>query len=274
MSSLRFRHFALLLLTSSLILLGASANAQSADAQSADATSTESRSDPGTDIVIQVGSQQPMVFKRASLQNLSQSFIKLTGVDLSDDRLIDDFAVINHCSIYRQYFKDEFSWRQAREAFRRVIQRELESYPENIYVLGGMSLGRYDFERKAFMLPDENKFDRTGQFRFSDRSFSCQGADIKQLPMAYTFRLTNPITLDRIELPEEKAFAITRLMEQERNNTRKVYLTFFMRIKDFTTQGGSGNTDLRAIVRATLISMRVYLDRERKILIYEYTGPQ
>lgn len=227
--------------------------------------------DPTADITLQIGGLSS-VYKRASLQNLSQAFIKLTGVDLNDDVLIDDFAIINHCDIYTRYFKDEFSWRQAREAFRRVIQRELESYPENVYMLGSLTLGRYDFERKAFMLDEESKFVRTGAFAFSDRGFSCPGGVVKQLPLTYNFRLTNPITLDRFEVPEEKAFTITRIMEQEQNRDRKVYLSFFIRINDFTTQNEGGSAGLRATTRATLMSMRVYLDRQRKIQIYEYTG--
>lgn len=227
--------------------------------------------DPTEDVTLRLGSISA-VYKRASLQNLSQSFIKLTGVDLNDDRLIDDFAIINHCDIYRKYYGDEFSWRQAREAFRRVIQRELESYPENVYLLGSLTLGRYDFDRKAFMLEDQNKFERTGVFRFFDRTFNCQGSVVAQLPLTYHFRLTNPITLDRIEVSEDKAFTITRIMEQENNRDRKVYVSFFIRINDFTTQGGTGNTSVRATTRATLMSMRVYLDRQRKIQIFEYTG--
>lgn len=231
------------------------------------------RLDPYQDITLQVGNQPPRLFRRATVQSLSQAFIKLTGVDLNDDKLIDDFTIINHCNLYKQYFNDEFAWRQAREAFRRVIQRELESYPENIYLLGSISLGRYDFDRKAFILEEENKFDNTGVFRFSDRNFDCDGAVVNQLPLTYHIRLTNPITLDQIDIPEDKAFTITRILEQEKNLNRKVYLTFFMRLNDFSTQGGgTNNTTLRAITRATLQSMRIYIDRQRKILIYEYTG--
>lgn len=225
--------------------------------------------DPTEDITINNGLNSA-VYKRASLQNLSQSFIKLTGVDLNDDHLIDDFAIVNYCDLYRQYYADEFSWRQAREAFRRVIQRELESYPENVYLLGTISIGRYDFARKAFMLDEGSKFERTGVFRFQDRGFNCPGAPVQQLPLVYHFRLTNPITLDRLEIPEDKAATIRQIMEQERNRDRKVYVTFFIRINDFTSQGGTGNVAIRATTRATLMSMRVYLDRQRKIQIFEY----
>ena len=229
--------------------------------------------DPTQDITLQISSI-PAVYKRASLQSLSQSFIKLTGVDLNDDALIDDFAIINHCDIYRQHYTNEFAWRQARDAFRRVMQRELESYPENIYLLGSLKLGRYDFESKAFMLDDSSKLERAGIFRFSDRTFSCQGAIVQQIPLNYTFRLTNPVTLDRLEMSEERAASIRSIMDQLGNRDRKVYVTFFLRINDFSTQNTSGSVSVRATTRATLMSLRVYLDRSRTQMIYEHTGNQ
>ena len=230
--------------------------------------------DPDTDITLMLGST-PTTFRRISMQNLSQAFVKLTGIDLEDNQMIDDFALINHCSIYQRYFNDEFAWRQAREAFRRVIQREIETYPENVYLLGTVALGRYDFDRKAFMLDEESRLNNVGAFRFQDRSFTCQGGAIKQMPLSYNIRLSNPVTLDRLEVSEEKAHQITQIMQQENNKDRKIYITFFMRINDFTTQGATTSTSsIRATMRATLMSLRFYLDRQRKILIYEYTGEE
>lgn len=260
----RLRFLPVLLLGGLLLTQSTSASMLNRNTQDAD---------PTEDITLSIGSTNPITFQRASIQALSRSYIKLTGVDLSDDQLIDSFSIINYCDIYAQYFGDEFSWRNAREAFRRVIQRELESYPEDIYLLGSINIGRYDFEKKAFTLSDDSKFDRTGQFRFVDRNFACGRAAVTQLPLFYTFMLTNPITLDRIPVTEQKAFNITRIMEQQQNVDRKIYVTFFLRINDFTSQrGGDGTTNTRANVRATLLSMRFYLDRQRKIMIYEYTG--
>lgn len=261
----------LLLLGCLTLLFFAYTGANSALGSGQASSANSDDADPFQDIVLQLRSNV-VTFKRASLQSLSQAFIKLTGVDLNDDRMIDDFAIVNYCQIYRRYFKDEFSWRQAREAFRRMIQRELESYPENIYLLGTLILGRYDFERKAFILDELNRFDRTGAFRFQDRSFSCSGAPVTQIPLIYNIRLTNPITLDRVDIPEDKAFNITRIMEQEDNKDRKIYITFFIRVNDFNTSGGVNNLQLRATVRATLLSMRFYIDRQRKIQIFEYTN--
>lgn len=269
MSAHLLRRFGSLL--PAIVLMAALTLPQHAGA--AQSESTQESTDPVQDITLAIGSLNPITFQRASLQTLSRSYIKLTGVDLSDDHLIDDFALINYCNIYQQYFSDEFSWRQAREAFRRVIQRELESYPENLYLLGSISIGRYDFDKKAFLLPGDSKFERTGQFRFYDRNFSCGRAGVSQLPLYYNFVLTNPVTLDRIQIPEDKAFSITRIMDQEQNVDRKVYVSYFLRVIDFNSQRGNAvSINTRATVRATLLSMRLYLDRARKILIYEYTG--
>ena len=214
-------------------------------------------------------------FVFANLYNMSRAYIKLTGVDLADDKLIDDFAIINNCDMYLKFYKDEFNWRQAREAFRKVIQRDLEGYPEHIYLLGNSRLGRYDFDRKAFIFDEKYTFQRTGLLPAPTR-VKCGALQIDRIPLNYTFRLTNPITLDAIPLEENKARILTRMMEQSNNQQRKIYVAFFVRINDFSTIGSatSGMGQNEATVRATMVSMRFYLDPERKTMIYEYTGPQ
>jgi hypothetical protein len=226
-------------------------------------------------VTLTIGSTQPLTFVPTKLVNLSQAYIKLTGVDLSDDKLIDDFAAINYCNVMREYFKDEFAWRQAREAVRATITRNLETYPEYFYILGTLPLGRYDFEKKAFLLDPAYQLQRTGQFSLQNRRFECENFGIDRMPTDYTFRLTNPITLEKIDIPENKAFAITRAMEQAGNSARVVYVAFYLRVNDFSTMhaGGTVGVDAtRANVRATLLSLRLYLDPERKQQIFEYTG--
>lgn len=224
-------------------------------------------------IKVSGGSATKFVF--ADLFNLSRAYIKLTGVDLADDKLVDDFAIINNCDMYLKFYKDEFNWRQAREAFRRLIQRDLEGYPEYIYLLGNSRLGRYDFDRKAFVFDEKFTFQRVGLLPAPTR-VKCGALQIDRIPLNYTFRLTNPITLDAIPLDENKARVLTRLMDQELNTARKIYVGFYVRINDFSTIGNmaSGYGRSEATVRATLLSMRFFVDPERKKMIYEYTGPQ
>ena len=226
-------------------------------------------------IPLSVGGGEPLIFVPTKMTYLSQAYIKLTGVDLTDNVLIDDFASVNFCSVLTQYYKDEFSWRQAREAIRASIIRNLENYPEYFYIVGKLPLGRYDFDKKAFVLDEKNQFRRTGQFRIDRNMNKCEPYTPSHLPMAYNIRLNNPITLTELEIPEEKAFELTREMDKMGNSARNAYAVFYIRMNDFSilsaiTSGGAES--FQANVRATLLSMRIYTDPFYKNMIYEYTG--
>lgn len=224
-------------------------------------------------VTIQLGNSAPIEFYSTTVQELSRTFIKLTGVDLSDDKLIDDFAAINNCDMYVKYYRDEFNWRQVREAFRRIIQRDLEQYPEHFYFTGITELGRYDFEKKAFILSDEHRMRRMGLMT-ATQNVECAGHSIDRVPLEYNFRLTNPISVDSIPMEENKARRLISMMEQSGNPQRQIYVSIFVRANDFSTMGSSTATtrSTRASVRATMLSTRFYLDADRKIMIYEYTG--
>ena len=245
---------------------------------SAPAHSSTGRPDPQkfyTDgIPLNLGGNEPVVFVPTKLTYLTQSFVKLTGVDLTDNVLIDDFASVNFCSVLGQYFQDEFSWRQAREAIRASIIRNLEDYPEYFYIVGSLPLGRYDFDKKAFVLDEKNQFRRTGQFRIDRNIPKCGNYSASHLPMAYSIRLNNPITLSEIEIPEDKAFELTREMDKVGNSARNTYVVFFIRMNDFSILSAitsNGTESYQANVRATLLRMRIYTDPFYKNMIYEYT---
>jgi hypothetical protein len=273
---MRFKLLAFLTVLSLVTAVGGHTLAQSTPAGSAPAPAAAPAPAPKfhDGITLSIGGRAPITFVPTKLQYLTQSYVKLTGVDLADDKLVDDFAIINYCNAVQQYYRDEFAWRRAREAIRTVIIRNMENYPEYFFIVGTLPIGRYDFEKKAFMLDPNYVMRRTGLFRAFDRNFSCGTFSVDRMPLEYTFRLTNPITLDRIEVPEDKAFEITRKLDTDANLARIVHVAFYLRVNDFSTiYAGQTNTVAAASanVRAQLLSMRVYLDKERKHMIFEHT---
>lgn len=223
-------------------------------------------------ITVRISQNISASFFPASLANLTRTYVKLTGVDLNDDNLIDQFSAINYCDLYTTHFNDEFTWRQAREAIRKTIQRDLESYPEFFYVDGTVAFGRYNFETKAFDLEENSKFRRVGLIGVNfGRETACASPNyFTAIPTYYKFRLTNPITMDTMPISEAVAYQITRMMEENGNRKRLINVTFFMRVNDFSNISGSSGVIAGSTVRATLLSMRFYLDQNHQAMIYEY----
>ena len=277
----RSRLVAAFALTLALLLNagGSTVLAQQTPAQPATAPAA---APPADTLTIRLSPTNVATFYPASVEYLSRAYVKLTGVDLADDKLIDEFSAINYCDLYTRLFKDEFTWRQAREAVRKTMQRDLETYPESFFVDGQIQLGRYNFETKSFDIEDSSKFRRTGIINVVFRSGpKCLDfSNFRTIPINYKFRLINPITLESIPVSEAMANQIARLMEEQGNHGRFVNVTFFMRVNDFSNtmarnygrnnDKGEAESIANSTIRATLLSMRVYLDEEHRAMVYEY----
>ena len=224
-------------------------------------------------VIVRLGPANIQTFIIPSAQSLSQSFVRLNGVDLTDPGMIDEFARVNYCPVFAKYYRDEFRWRHARKAIRQLINRNLESYPEHFVVNGRLPLGRYDFSEHAFILPPENRLDRVGRFTLKfpwpDGCFPAKATQI--IPMEYTISLDNPVTLSKIPVATMFAEFVSREMDRRENFTRSAYISFLIRINDFSLSQRS--YEVKADARATLLSLRFYADPGRTILIYDYRPP-
>jgi len=238
--------------------------------------------EPGT-YVLRSPNAPPLIFVPATPENLSKSYIKLSGVDLNDEALVDDFASVNLCEMFIQYHDDEFAWRDARKAIRRHIERNMEKYPEYMAFDSKVSFDKYDFGIQAFRLAEGSKFSRTGKFGIGTRlETACMGrGGLTRIPTKYNIRLSNPITLDAIPMKEERAYRFLNDLKAEKNKGRTVYITFFIRINDFSANNALGSATTTgeplknevvtvADARATLVTLRFYEDEERTRLLYEY----
>jgi len=223
-------------------------------------------------VTLRLGPANIQTFQQPSLQALARSYIKLSGVDMGEDKLIDDFAAISHCPLFSRYFRNEFVWRQAREAVRKSIERDLETFPEYFLINGTIEIGRYDFVKHAFDLPEAARMERTGRFELNALKPPdlCLMDHIDKMPRSFTFRLTNPVTMENIPVAESLAIQVTREMDRRENYSRRLYVSFYFRVNDFNSRIGGRNEISRAIVRSTLLSLRFYLDKERTLLIYDH----
>lgn len=230
-------------------------------------------SDDDAPVILETRQGIRVAFVPATAYNLSKSYIKLSGVDLRDDRLLDDYAALNFCDLYKSYYQDEFAWREARKAVREYILQNIDNFPEHVVFSSRIQLDRYDFGLHAFKLAEKSVFSRTGKFTIkADFGKSCGTARLSRIPELYFVLLNNPITLDSLPIPEEAAYKILRDMERNGNTNRILYISFFIHINDFVPWNSPSEPDVikRADVRAILFSLRFYSDENRTKMVYEY----
>lgn len=221
-------------------------------------------------VTLRLGPANTQTFNVPTLEGFARAFVKLSGVDLTDDQLIDDFASANYCKIFAAYYPNEFAWDQARKAIRKIVERDLETYPETFVLTGTISLGRYDFSSYSFILKEEERFKNTGLFdlRFNLPPDCVLMRRLAVIPGSYVIRLVNPVMLDRIPAAAYLAKQVVQTMDRNENYRRTVYVSFYIRTNDFSVT--DRQVGLTANVRATLLALRFYADAARNTLIYDY----
>jgi Domain of unknown function (DUF4852) len=227
-------------------------------------------------IVLETKNGGKIPFSPATPETLSKAYIRLSMVDLKNDRIIDDFAALNLCKLFKRYYSDEFAWREARIVIRKIIERTSKSFPIHMVMHSTINLGRYNFSDGVLEISERDVFKKVGIFNLTSATYGdCLSVLLTTLPDKYVLRLTNPINLSAIPLGEASAYRLLNQMKREKNENREVYISFFIKLNDFISNYSQIDKDkiLSTEARGTLVSLRFFADRERTSLIYDYIPP-
>ncbi len=259
--------------------------AATAPSQSNDDSSSSSPNEPplppqddqvvheGGSVTLRLGPANIQTFYPPDLKNFSRAYVKLAGVDMNNERLVDEFAAINYCKAFKENFQNEFTWRYARKAIRKIIERDLETYGEYFLIDGRIKIGRYDFTQSAFLLDEANAFKNVGLFmlKLTSEDGCIVDKGFNYIPTDYVVRLDNPVFLERIPIQEKIARELLELISTRDPLLRQIYVTFFFRINDFSVVQKSSSQ--QAVVRATLLALRFYASDYHQFLLYNYRSP-
>lgn len=220
-------------------------------------------------------------YVQPTLQNISKLYWKKNALVESNDTAIDNFMLINECDIYKKFFKDDFEWERIREAGRKMIKENKDSFPYKFKMLIPIDLGRYNMTRKGFSLINKTAFKDLRRIEIggnSNRTSVCKNDNtIENYPRNLILILNKPFSYDFVELDEHIAQAfivrqkyakINRPRElQNKNFDRLAYAR--MRITFSKYQGetrGSDNFPV-AIMFGRLDGIDIFEDPDEKRLL-------
>ncbi len=233
------------------------------------------------------GKAQAQEYAQASWINLIHTLIRLNAINMSDQRLLDEYTIVSECDLYKAFYKDDFKWNQVRQAVRDSIKMNIATYPINYFHDLTLRLDRYDFDAKHFRFDKESSFRGVNSFSiYSVTGTGCGEATIEYLPRSFRAVLSAPVFLDGLPLSEGDAKALLLRMNKDDNpkriifvrfNFRTVYIEPLSKIERQTAGGGKTiysqiNAASTGEVRidAQLDSIGFYEDQERTKLIYLY----
>ncbi len=204
-----------------------------------------------------------------SFRDLSRTLVGLGGVDILDDEMIDAYAEIFYCELWRETYTDDFKWNRIRKAIRRSIQEESGgSFRTHFEVAGPVQLRRYDFEEQTFPLTKESIMDNVGVMYIYDpfgfENYCNRRFPSTHFPQRYVLNLHLPVTIKELKMSPEKAKRLVDYMDKVGNDDRTVFLRFRFKINDVL--GAEGNARNRSVfVRGPVESVDFFADKERSI---------
>ncbi|MDD2325960.1 MAG: DUF4852 domain-containing protein [Alphaproteobacteria bacterium] len=229
-------------------------------------------------------------YEKPAMDNIMRSLVRFGAIDINDDMMLDLYARVNACDLYRQFYQDEFKWREIRTQMRKVIKEEAATYPTGYRYDTQMQLGRYDFEKKSYPFVHKEQNSGVNAFRMitHDSDF-CTDEDMYGFPRGYRLVLASPIDVPDLPLKEEEAKALLKRMDEDGNKDHIVTARFNIRVVFIASlmpnnvsleqpqEGGKTMARVRQriqtdsiILDSRLDSIEFYEDPERTKLIYVY----
>ncbi|MDE1901222.1 MAG: DUF4852 domain-containing protein [Alphaproteobacteria bacterium] len=216
--------------------------------------------------------------------SLTRTMVRFNAIDLSDPAILDEYAIVTECDLYKAFYSNDFKWQQVRQAVLQAARNDIATFPTAYYYDTKLQLDRYDFGANLFRFTDKSTIRNVNAFTiYSVAGTGCGGAHIKILPRTFRVVIGVPVTMDGIPLGEKDAQTLLGNMDKDGNISRIVYARFNLRITYIDPMrkmpGGQGEADIyhqsnapdNESVRldAHLDSIDFYEDPQMQKLIYE-----
>jgi hypothetical protein len=170
-------------------------------------------------------------YVQASWPNVLRTMVRFNALDLEDQAIIDEYAIVTECDLYRAFFHDDFKWNQVRQAVRKSVEQNMATFPSTYSYEVKLQLDRYDFDTQLYKFTDKSAIRNVNAFMiYSVEGIPCGSTDVKIMPRNYRAVLASPVYLDGIPLPEKDAKTLLKMMTENKNLDRIVYAKFNLRI--------------------------------------------
>lgn len=204
-------------------------------------------------------------FSPVDFRALTQTYFSMykSGNPTSD--MLDEYAEMASCELYRKLFTNDFEWEKVRQSIRNDQAKYADNFHTTYEIAGDAPLERYDFERKGFPLAGRGKHENIGKLYIYATSgnfhFCGRSKGPKTLPVNYMVSLFNPLTVDLIKLEPEKARQIVDYFYQDKDQNKRVFMRYRVKLYDLN---GVEREDLglTAEFQGEILSIEYFIDPE------------
>ena len=145
----------------------------------------------------------------ATFENVMKAALKLNAFDLSNDKIIDDFAKVSYCQIYQANHLNEFTWRKVRAALREKIHQDLPTYPTTLFLDRIEEFTTYDFQTGRLQMDPKSIMRDVTEMRLTpfDKRNACD-EHLDAMTQDFVVSLDQTLNINGVKLSDDEASAV------------------------------------------------------------------
>lgn len=196
-----------------------------------------------------------------------------------DEQYMEGYAMAAQCDVVKGSYRDEFRWKQAKEAIKKWLHMEKKKFSTRLAVKSRIMFDRYDFATKTFLFSESTQIRELNIFTTDPRTDGgeeCNRPTVGLMPNSFRVVTNNPLTLPGLQLTEAQAQDLAQKFTYQNNKYRIAYIRFVVEILDgdylgpsMLAQAPKTGGDVWA-VKGTLKAIEFYSDPEYRNRFYLY----
>lgn len=225
------------------------------------------------------------IYVHPTWDNLLKTLVRYGALDLTEDRIVDEYAIVTDCDIFKTFVGNDFRWNQVRDTMRESVQMNLTHFPTAYVYEDKFALSYYDFQQQMFMFNNKNLIQKVNAFfLYRTNGHTCGDRVIQYLPKSFRAILDESVTLPGLPLTQRSADALLRRMDANNNKDRFVYVRFNLHINyigkvDKNADPGNmdpmyvqagAKQDSPVILNSQIDTIDFYEDELHRKLLYSY----
>ena len=210
-----------------------------------------------------------------SFEELMQTGIMLGALDANDTETLNEYIRLMYCDLYKENYKDDFTWSNVRKQIYAKIDSKNEYYRTLYQIIGRINLEPYDFRLGGFTLTARTQFKNVGylsMFSVNNAKPYCDMGVIdnmrrdfdRLLPRDVNVVLNHPFTFTFIKMTESEAEDLIARMQRRYNSDRELFVRIRLRIVGPPPGGSEEALSVRNRLNmlGSLVGVDVFMDRE------------
>ena len=223
-------------------------------------------------------------YPQTNWSTLIKVYWRMNQLDTNKDEDIDNTLRVLECPIYQKYTSDDFEWNEIRNAMRKKITMQKNSWPTTVSFMQPIELEEYNPNRHVFPIVKQMQWNNVYRMQIAGNNAqqenpcttSLMSGGIPNMPSNASLRLSRPFKLTELPLNDEMAktyidFINARAKQNNGYTDRVVYARFYVTLDRYVgkiTQTSGAVRDNLGEFLGQIDRIEVYADQTMQRPIY------